>query len=106
MKINIFTLKKVMVDPAYIVPYLISLCLERSSAFSIGDVILSTVRKAARLAVYEEIIMRVKNHQIALTRRVELDLGATSEPEITRADMNVNLTVTLCDISREAIDVT
>ena len=28
-------------------------CLPRSSAFSIGVIILSTVRKAARLAVYE-----------------------------------------------------
>ena len=74
------TSKKVMVEPPYIVPYWISLCFERSSAFSMGDDILSTVRKAARLAVYDEIMMRVKNHQIALTRRVELDRGATSEP--------------------------
>ena len=39
-----------------------------------GDSILSTVRKAARLAVYEEIIMRVKNHHIPATIRVEIAL--------------------------------
>ena len=46
----------------------------KSSADSMGDSILSTVRKAARLAVYEEIIMRVKNHHIPATIRVEIAL--------------------------------
>ena len=45
------SLKKVMVEPPLSVPYAISFCLARSSAFSIGVIILSTVRKAARLAV-------------------------------------------------------
>ena len=55
-------------------------CFERSSAFSMGDVILSTVRKAARLAVYDEMMMRVKNHHRPLTIRVEIALGITSQP--------------------------
>ena len=45
------TLKKVIVDPPYTVPYLISVCLARSSADSIGEFMRSTVRKAGRLAV-------------------------------------------------------
>ena len=36
-----------------------------------GDSIRSTVRKAAKLAVYEEIMMSVKNHHIPATIRVE-----------------------------------
>lgn len=56
------------------------LCLARSSAFSIGVIILSTVRKAARLAVYDEIMIRVKNHQMPPTIRVEAALGFSPEP--------------------------
>lgn len=40
----------------------------------------STVRKAARLAVYEEMMMRVKNHQMPPTILVESALGMSSEP--------------------------
>jgi hypothetical protein len=40
-----------MVEPPSRVPYEISVCSARSAAFSIGVIILSTVRKAARLAV-------------------------------------------------------
>jgi hypothetical protein len=36
--------------------------------------VVSTVRKAARLAVYDETIMRVKNHQILATMRVDIAL--------------------------------
>ena len=61
-------------------PYLISVCFDRSSALAIGDVILSTVRKAARLAVYDEIMISVKNHQMPLTIRVDTAFGAISEP--------------------------
>jgi len=46
----------------------------KSSADSIGDSILSTVRKAAKLAVYEDIMMRVKNHHIPATIRVDIAL--------------------------------
>ena len=45
------SLKKALVEPDSRQPYLILVCLARSSADSMGDSILSTVRKAARLAV-------------------------------------------------------
>ena len=48
--------------PEFRQPYLISVCLARSSAVSIGETILSIVRKAARLAVYDDIIISTKNH--------------------------------------------
>ena len=48
---KLLTLKKAEVDPPCTDPYLIFCCLAKSSADSIGDSILSTVRKAARLAV-------------------------------------------------------
>ena len=51
------TLKKSLVEPASSVPYLILVCLTRSSALSMGVSIRSTVRKAARLAVYVEMMM-------------------------------------------------
>ena len=43
--------KNVMVEPPFSVPYWMSDWPARSSAFSMGVAILSTVRKAARLAV-------------------------------------------------------
>lgn len=58
-----------------------SVCLDRSSALSIGDCILPAVRKAAKFAVYEEIIIKVKNHQTPATMRVETVLGASSQPD-------------------------
>lgn len=45
------TRKNSLVEPESRVPYAISVCLAKSSALSIGETILSTVRKAARLAV-------------------------------------------------------
>jgi len=36
-----------------------------------GAIIRSTVRKAAKLAVYDEMMMSVKNHQMPPTIRVE-----------------------------------
>ncbi|TNN62365.1 hypothetical protein EYF80_027376 [Liparis tanakae] len=48
---DLATLKKVMVAPSSTTPYRILVCLARSSAESMGDSILSTVRKAAKLAV-------------------------------------------------------
>lgn len=53
------------------------LALAKSSALSMGDEFDSTVKKAAKLAVYEETIMRVKNHHIDATVRVEGDLTET-----------------------------
>jgi len=62
------------VDPESTVPYLISVCLARSSADSIGDCIRSTVRNAAKLAVYDEMMIRVKNHHTLPTIRPDIDL--------------------------------
>lgn len=66
-----FTRKNVMVDPLSNIPYEISLCSAKSCADSIGEAIRSTVRNAAKLAVYEEIIISVKNHQMLPTILVE-----------------------------------
>lgn len=63
-----------MVEPESRVPYAISVCLARSSALSIGETIRSTVRKAARFAVYEEMMIKVKNHQTPPTIRPDRDL--------------------------------
>lgn len=71
-KIMINTLKNVIVDPLSRVPYEISVWPARSSGFSMGVIILSTVRNAAKFAVYEVIIIRVKNHQIPPTIRVDV----------------------------------
>ena len=79
---RLHTLKNCFVDPESNVPYFISVCFDRSSALPIGESILSTVRKAARLAVYDDIMMSVKNHQIPLTKRVDMALGAISHPTV------------------------
>lgn len=47
----ILTLKKAFVEPEPMLPYLILVCLARSSALWMADSIRSTVRKAAKLAV-------------------------------------------------------
>lgn len=51
-----------MVDPPCIVPYSIAVWSARSSTDSIGTSILWTVKKAARLAVYDEMMINVKAH--------------------------------------------
>ena len=56
------TWKKVMVEPPCMVPYSMAVWSARSSTDSMGTSILCTVRKAARLAVYEEMMIRVKAH--------------------------------------------
>lgn len=69
-----FTLKKSHVDPWYSVPYCTSVWEAKSSGEFIGATILSTVKKAAKLAVYEEIIIKVKNHQTLPTILPDIDL--------------------------------
>lgn len=59
-----------------------SACEARSSAFSIGVIIRSTVRNAAKLAVYEEIMMSVKNHHIAPTIRVDVAWNKMDENRV------------------------
>jgi len=84
LKKDILTLKKAAVDPPLSAPYLIFVCLAKSSADSMGESMRSTVRKAARLAVYEEIMMRVKNHHMPATIRVETALSiGTGTNQIT-----------------------
>ena len=61
-------------DPDPTEPYLILVCLAKSSAEEMGESIRSTVRKAAKLAVYEEIMIKVKNHHRPATIRVEVAL--------------------------------
>lgn len=67
------TRKNVIVEPPSRVPYEMS-CLfsARSAAFSMGVIIRSTVKKAAKLAVYDEIMINVKNHQTDPTIRVDV----------------------------------
>lgn len=61
-----------MVLPDSSVPYRISVCAAKSSAFSIGLIIRSTVKNAAKFAVYDEMIMSVKNHHIEPTILVDV----------------------------------
>lgn len=53
-----------MVDPPSSVPYAIFSWEDNSATFCMGFCNLSTVRSAVKLAVYDGIIMIVKNHQI------------------------------------------
>ena len=41
---------------------------------------LDTVRKAAKLAVYEAMMMKPKSHHVAATRRPERFFGASPPP--------------------------
>lgn len=61
-----------MVEPPDSVPYAISVWSAKSAAFSIGVIIRSTVRKAAKFAVYDEMMISVKNHQMPPTMRVDV----------------------------------
>lgn len=76
----VLTLKKVMVEPSLTAPYSILVCLARSSAESMGESMRSTVRNAARFAVYDEMMMSVKNHQMPPTILVDKAFGISSEP--------------------------
>lgn len=82
------TLKKAPVDPDPTNPYLIFVCLAKSSTEEMGDSTRSMVRKAAKLAVYEEMMIIVKNHQMPATMRVEVALNiqpnATSSYTVKR----------------------
>lgn len=73
--------KKAAVEPPPKAPYLILVCLAKSSALSMGESIRSTVRKAAKLAVYDEIMINVKNHQMPATILVETALQVQEHRE-------------------------
>lgn len=79
---KVLTRKNAAVLPPAKAPYLILVCLARSSALSIGDSIRSTVKKAARFAVYEDIMIRVKNHHIPATIRVDTALKIIMSPVV------------------------
>lgn len=94
-------------EPWYRVPYCTSVCVARSSGEFIGVTILSTVRKAARLAVYEDIRMSVKNHHTEPTIRPETERGEMSDPccmNAPRANQNElkilnSFTVACCSVA-------
>lgn len=50
-------------------------CAANSSTELIGVVIRSIVNNAAKLAMYDEMSMNVKNHQTALTMRPDIEFG-------------------------------
>ena len=81
------TLKNSLVDPESTIPYWISVCLARSSAESIGVSMRSMVRNAARLAVYDEMMMSVKNHHALPMIRPASDLQS---PSIVNVNLNVS----------------
>ena len=70
---HVASLQKDIVDPVLMEPYLMLDCA-RSCTDEMGESMRSMVRKAARLAVYELIMMRVKNHHIPATIRVDIAL--------------------------------
>lgn len=74
LRVLALTLKNSQVEPWYKVPYCTSVCEARSSGEFMGATILSTVRKAAKFAVYEEISISVKNHQTLPTILPDIDL--------------------------------
>ena len=59
--IILLTLKKPLVDPQQYVPYLIFVCLARSSAELTGEAILDAVRKAENVSM-STIVRLTKNY--------------------------------------------
>lgn len=62
------------------VPYFTSVCAAKSSGELMFVTMRSTVRKAAKLAVYDEIRISVKNHQTEPTMRPLIERGEMSQP--------------------------
>lgn len=60
--------------------YCILYCLDKSSKDSTGVSKRETVRNAAKLAVYDAIIINPNNHQVAATRRPDKFFGASPPP--------------------------
>lgn len=89
--IKIITLKKSIDAPCINVPYCTSVCDAKSSGELIGATILSTVKKAAKLAVYDDIKIRVKNHHTEPTILPDIERGDRSLPccmKAPRANQN------------------
>lgn len=77
-----FTLKNASEEPPAKHPYCIFVCRLRSSALSIGISSLSTVKKAAKFAVYEEIRINVNIDHAQFRSRVDGAWGLISIPRI------------------------
>lgn len=91
IKKKIITLKKSIDAPCINVPYCTSVCDAKSSGELIGATILSTVKKAAKLAVYDDIKIRVKNHHTEPTILPDIERGDRSLPccmKAPRANQN------------------
>lgn len=75
------TLKNDSVLPPASKPYLILFCFAKSSTLSILASILTMVKKAAMLAVYDDITIRAKNQKKPVAKRVgiALDIKITCE---------------------------
>lgn len=73
------SLKKEEVAPPSTAPYLIFVCFAKSSALSMVGPIRSMVRKAAKLAVYEAVIIKEKNHHMLVTILVDIPLEGVEE---------------------------
>ncbi len=72
------TLKKDIVAPLPRLPYLICVCLAKSSTLVIGVTIRCTVRNADIFAMYNDRRTSVNIHQKAATTRVLAARGVTS----------------------------
>ena len=74
-KLQYVTLKKSLVDPLSIVPYLMVVWRARSSTDSKGVSFLSSeAMKLTRLVMYSDMMISMKNHQTQLSKQVEMDL--------------------------------
>ena len=69
-----------MASELFIGEYLILYCFERSSSEVMGASNLETVRKAAKLAVYDAMMMKPNSHQVAASSRPETFFGASPPP--------------------------
>ena len=69
-------MRTIVLDP-FSGEYWILYCLERSSSDSTGVSRRETVRNAAKLAVYEAIMMKPNSHHVAATSRPDRFFGAS-----------------------------
>jgi len=88
------TLKNSIVEPVAKVPYLISVCTTRSSADSMGVFMRSIVKNAAKLAVYDDIIIKMKNHHTVPMTRPEKDLKSNGQTYFQMHQSNVTVCIT------------
>lgn len=77
MRVRVRTLKKSNVAPFCKHPYFTSSWLAKSSTFLMGDSIRCVVKNAAKLAVYVDVMIKVKNHQALAVNRAEIPLKQT-----------------------------